>query len=128
MPSTQQIDAILVYLDQFTAEGFTVGEWHNEPGVMPWFEFSPAVSQFHQAIYDHGWVLTSFDWPAWQETAERYVAEPERIDAADLRTIQQLFTTHVRQDRFCEGHLAAMIECSHIMRLLTRLRELRSQK
>ncbi|WP_390621590.1 DUF6508 domain-containing protein [Roseimaritima sediminicola] len=40
-------------------------------------------------------------------------------------TIQKLFTTHARKDRFCEGHLASMFENDHIPALLRRLRTLR---
>lgn len=39
----------------------------------------------------------------------------------------KLFTTHIRADRFCEGHLAAMFENGHIVTLLRWLKQLRFQ-
>ena len=128
MPTSKQIDAILPYLDRFTAEGFSVGTWHSPPGVFPWFEFNEAVSEFQQALYDNGWITSSFNWTDWQETAKEYVEKPETIESADAKTIQKLFTTHVRKERFCEGHLAAMFENGHVVALLQRLRANRNSK
>jgi hypothetical protein len=51
MPTTKQIDAILPFLDRFTADGFAVGTWHGPPGQFPWFEFGESVSEFQQALY-----------------------------------------------------------------------------
>lgn len=124
MPTKKQMDAILPFLDRFTADGFSVGTWHSPPGQFPWFEFSEAVSQFQQALYNNGWIKP-FDWGAWQETAREYVENPGKIESADAETIQKLLTTHVRKERFCEGHLAAMFENGHMVALLRRLRELR---
>ena len=126
-PTTKQFDAILSYLDRFSAEGFTAGTWHENSDHTLWFEFSDLVSEFRQALYDNGWTPRSFEWPKWQETAQKYVAEPGRIDSADIETIKKLFTTHIRKDRFCDGHLAVMFENGHIVALLRRLQELRSQ-
>jgi hypothetical protein len=123
MPTKKQIDAILPYLDRFTGEEFSGGTWHIPPGQFPWFDFSESVSEFHQALYDHGWIVP-FDWGAWQETAMEYVENPEKIGSADAETIQKLFMTHIRKERFCEGHLVAMFENGHILHLLRRLREI----
>ena len=38
----KHIDAILPFLEQFEETGFSVGTWHNEPGVMTWFNFNEA--------------------------------------------------------------------------------------
>jgi Family of unknown function (DUF6508) len=129
MPTTEQIDAILLYLDRFTEPGFTVGDWSSSsvPGQVPWFEYSDLVSEFQQALYDNGWITPSFNWGEWQEAAREYVEKPERIGSADAETIQKLFTSHVRADRFCEGHLAATFENGHIVALLRRLQELKHQ-
>ena len=127
-PTTKQIDAILPFLDQFTADDFSVGTLHSPPHRFSWFEFSKPVMQFEQALYDNGWIRASFDWTQWQETAREYVLSPEKIDSADAKTIQKLFTTHIRKERFCQGHLAAMFENGHIVALLRRLRDLRDRE
>ncbi len=64
-------------------------------------------------------------WGEWQDVAEEYVDSPEKIKSADVVTVQELFTTHVRKDRFCEGHLVSMFENGHIVALLRRLKEIR---
>jgi len=94
---------------------------------MSWFEYGKAVKEFHKALYDNGWVVSSFDWPKWQNKAKKYVNSPARIESAKVEAIQKLFTTHVRKERFCEGHLAAMLENGHIVPLLRRLQKLRGE-
>ena len=121
----KHIDAILPFLEQFEVAGFSVGTWHNEPGVMPWFNYDEAVVEFEQILYANDWVTPKVDWVEWQDVAEEYVDSPEKIKSADVVTIQKLFTTHVRKDRFCEGHLASMFESGHIVALLRRLKDTR---
>jgi hypothetical protein len=36
-----------------------------------------------------------------------------------------LLTLHVRKERFCEGHIAAMVEAGYIQGILERLKEMR---
>jgi hypothetical protein len=127
MPSItfHQIDSLLPFLDRFEAADFSAGTWNTTPGQMPWFDYAESVNQFQKALYDNGWIK-SFDWTNWQDTAIQYVKNPHKIEAADAETIQKLFTTHIRKDRFCEGHLAAMIENRHIVALLRRLKNIRA--
>ena len=103
MPTKKQIDAILPFLQRFTDDGFTVGAWHSPPGQFPWFELSEPVSEFQQSLYDNGWVKPSFDWGKWQEAAQEYVEQPQKIDTANITVIQKLLTTHVRKERFAKG-------------------------
>jgi hypothetical protein len=123
--NARQIEAVLPFLDRFEAAGFEAGAWNSPPGRLPWFVYAEAVTEFQAALYDNGWVAPSFDWMEWQDTAREYVGSPDRIESADAETIQRLFTTHVRKERFCEGHLAAMFENGHIVALLRRLQEIR---
>jgi hypothetical protein len=118
------MDAILPYLDRFTVEGFSVGTWHSPPRQFPRFDFSDSVTEFQQALCDHGWIKP-FDWGEWQDTAWAYVEDSAKVESADTETIQKLFTTHVCKERFSEGHLAAMFENGHMVGLLRRLRQLR---
>ena len=68
--------------------------------------------------------MEEFDWMAWGAEARRYVDEPRELETADLDTIQKLITTHVRSDRFSEGHLRSMTVDGHIARILRRLETL----
>jgi hypothetical protein len=124
---SKQIDALLPFLDRFEAVGFSAGSWKMPEGQFPWFDFNEVVMDFHQALYDNGWVTPAFDWTEWQESAKKFVDSPKKIEKADATTIQKLLTTHSRADRFCEGHLASMFENGHIVALLRRLKAIREK-
>jgi hypothetical protein len=66
-------------------------------------------------------------WTAWQECAQEYVDSSAKVETADVDTIRRMFTTHVRADRFCEGHLASMFAKGHVVRLLRRLKAIRDR-
>ena len=83
----RHIDAILPFLEQFEEAGFSVGTWHNEPGVMPWFNYDEAVVEFEQILYANDWVTPKVDWVEWQDVAEEYVDSPEKIKSADVVTV-----------------------------------------
>jgi len=123
------IEALMPFLETFEQSGFSSGTWHfpesDELGniVAPYYSFSEAVCSFTRTLYDNGWV-EPFDWVEWQAEANKYVDSPELIQSADAETIRKLLTTHVRKDRFCEGHLNAMFEKGHICALLQRLKQI----
>ncbi len=122
----EQIDSFLPFLEPFEADGFSAGAWNITAGQMPWFDLDASVREFHKAFRDIGWVTPSFDGSKWQETAKGYVDAPEKIESDDAETIRRLFTTYVRKERFCEGHLAAMFESGHVVALLRRSGQIRS--
>ena len=122
--STQDIDALLRFLPIFEADGFVFGEWESQEGTFPHFNLSAEADRFHRCLYDHNWIV-SFDWPKWQEEAERLFESPEMLECADLETIRKLLTLHVRKERFCEGHLLGMFETGHLTKLLRRLHAIR---
>jgi hypothetical protein len=120
-----QIDAILPFLNRFEMADFSAGIWKAPEGQMPWFSFDDAVIEFVQALYSNGWVTPEFRWTEWRQVAQEFVDSSCKVEQADATTILKLLTTHVRADRFCEGHMAAMFENGHIVALLRRLRELK---
>jgi hypothetical protein len=83
--------------------------------------------EFYQVLYDTGWIAPEFDWVGWQVAAWRYVESPCRVETADAGTFRKLLTTHVRSDRFCEGHPTALFENGHVSGLLRRLRVIRAE-
>ena len=93
--------------------------------MLPSFDYDEAVVEFEQILHANDWVTPKFDWGEWQDVAEEYVDSPEKIKSADVVTVQKLLTTHVRKDRFCDGHLASMFENGHIVALLRRLKDIR---
>ena len=120
----QQLDVVLRFLSIFERPGYVFGEWHSPKGQFPHYSMSREAMDFVQTLYDQR-IIFSFDWMSWQEEAERYVSVPEALEAADLLVLRKLLTTHVRKDRFVEGHLASMLECGHITAILRRLKEIR---
>lgn len=129
--SIRGIDKILSFLPIFEKEDYEFGEvarGKSEDGTpyLPWVEYSEEVSAFRHALYHEGFIY-SFDWSKWQKEAQRYCSDKETLKGADLRTIKKLLTTHIRKERFCEGHLLEMIESGHIVDLLKRLEEIRGK-
>lgn len=123
--SLQQVDVVLRFLPIFEQPGYVFGEWHSPEGQMPFYSMSREAADFVQALYDQQ-IIFPFDWTSWQDEAVRYITDLEMIKTADLVTCRKLLTTHVRQDRFVEGHLANMLESGHITAVLKRLQEIRS--
>jgi hypothetical protein len=69
--------------------------------------------------------MEPFDWGEWQPRAHALYRDPQALGRARLSTLRRLLTLHVRKDRFCEGHLAAMLAEGHIQAILRRIAELR---
>jgi hypothetical protein len=123
-PSPKEIDSVLVFLPIFERQDFIPSRINKPSGQLPYHVFAEELERFHFAVYDNGFI-SSFKWPVWQEEAQRYLKQPELIREADLQIIRKLITVHVRKERFCEGHLPAMVENGHILEVLRRLKELR---
>jgi hypothetical protein len=123
-PTAAQAAAVLKFLPIFTQPGYSFGEWISPAGHFPFYSLSAEVSDFVEALYANGFVV-SFDWPSWQSEAECFVTDPQALSQADLLDLQRLLTTHIRKDRFVEGHLATMLESGHITAILQRLAQLR---
>lgn len=123
--SLAQLDTILAYLPIFERPGYSFGEWHNEPGVFPFWAASPEATAFIAALH-HEQFITPFDWVSWAEEARRYSEGGEAaLATADLTTLRKLWTSYVRADRFSEGALASAFESGQITALLRRLRQIR---
>lgn len=123
-PSRTQIDAVLAFLPIFEQEDFVPSHVETPPGQFPYHVYAEEASNFLHALYKNGFVFP-FDWPSWQEEAQRYYDKPKLLRTADLEVLRRLLTLHVRKERFSEGHLSAMIESGHIAAILRRLKALR---
>jgi len=102
--SRENIAAVLKYIPIFEAENINPDEIYN----------------FMQVLYDNN-IIYSFDWPAWEDEAEKLHEKPDALALSDLETLRKLLTVHVRKDRFCEGHLAGVIRDGHVLAILKRL-------
>ena len=129
-PSDADFDAVLRFiplLQRLTPEQVVRWEGGEPAGhdiiTMAYPVYDGTVDELVQALYDHGFIQ-NFDWPSWDE-AQEYVKRPELVAGANLETCIKLLTTHVRTERFCDGHLAEMITSGHILAVLNRIDELR---
>ena len=124
----RQIDALLAFLP--VLEGRHAGEWRGgerqKDGsiTMPYFEYSERMLAFIRACGANGWIEV-FPWPEWADEARRLHDDADRLANADVGTIRKLLTLHIRNDRFNEGHLAAMVEDGHLAAVVRRLEGIR---
>ncbi len=126
------IRRVLTYLPRFEEPGFVFGTWKSpkaKPGVVQlgWFDLSDTARAWIHAVYESKLMLRGFDWGNWQQKAQAYLEEPELMDTANLDTLRKLLVTHLRKDRFCEGHLASMYECGHLTAIMRRLGQIAEQ-
>ena len=123
------IDALLPFLPMLESRhaGETRGGDRQQDGsiTMPYFEYSEGMLAFIRACAENGWIEV-FPWPEWAGEAKRLHDEPETLGKADIGTIRKLLTLHIRNDRFNEGHLAAMVEDGHLAAVLRRLERIRN--
>lgn len=110
---------VIPHVTALESPSFRAGEWSSGPNEFPVFVYSDELSKLVQDLYDCG-IVYDFDWGAWQDTAIRLFETPSELDKADLNTLRKLLTTHVRKDRFCEGHLVEMVTTGHIAAILSR--------
>jgi len=87
------------------------------------YQYHPEVQKFHSACYENGFVQ-SFDWGLFSNEAKRYMSDPALISSADLMTCVKLITTHLRAERFTDGHLLEVLKSGHMTAILQRLEEL----
>ncbi len=123
-PSLEEIDAVLMFLPVFEQKNFVPSRVEAPPGQLSYPVLSDELEQFLSAVYENGFV-SSFNWIAWQQEAQCYLVQSDLLGSAELQVIRNLITVHVRKERFCEGHLPAMVENGHITAILHRLKELR---
>lgn len=68
--------------------------------------------------------LQPFDWGEWSSHHEADLCSREFIRSADLVAIVKMLTTHIRADRFCDGHLLCVMDDGTIGAILDRLQSI----
>lgn len=112
----------------FELEGFEFGKWCGgeeiEPGVIEdyYFKFGDGAAAFINMCYEAGWIVNGFNWSEWMRSieAEGLRDMPEKLAEASPDQLAKLLTVLVRQDRFCEGNLAAAYQSGLILGILHR--------
>ncbi|MBX3323198.1 MAG: hypothetical protein KF757_09440 [Phycisphaeraceae bacterium] len=121
----EQLEGLVAYKRVFTGDTFTFGVM-KFGGGMPMYDFSDGASRFMDDMYRLGWVKADFDWPAWAGTpeAQRLVNDAAALEAATAEDLARLLTAHLRQERFCEGHLGGMFDTGHLTAIVVRAERL----
>jgi hypothetical protein len=122
----QNLDAVLRFLPVFARPETVFGEWLSPEGQSPYYALSQETTDFVETLYKQR-IVFAFDWKSWQDEAQKFVSNPESLKAADLLALSKLLSTHVRKDRFVEGHLAKLLASGHITAILSRLKEIREE-
>ena len=118
-------EAILRFLPIFEEEGFEAGEWLHVEAEPPFLAHGAQADAFIRALYGQHWILPGFDWAAWGNemgmTPDEWL---EYLPTAPLEDIRKLLTAHVRNDRFCGGHLAGVFESGEMTAIMRRVKAL----
>ena len=86
-------------------------------------KYHPLVEEFQQALYRHGFIRI-YDWGKWIPQGKAIYNDRKSLDRASMTSCLKLLTLHVRNDRFVEGHFAAMLTSGHIIAVLKRMEQI----
>ncbi|AFY35494.1 O-acetyl-ADP-ribose deacetylase [Calothrix sp. PCC 7507] len=117
----ENIEALLAFSTLFLHKNVKLYDIQTEPLTLDPYSYSKEFNKFIASLYEQNFII-SFAWTSWQDEAQGFITNPELLTLADISTLQKLFTTHVRQELFCSGHLAAMIINCHFLAIFNRLR------
>ena len=124
----ESIKKILDFRPKFQDKKFEPGKWHSSEQfdentlTFPYYEYSSSVGSFLATLYEEEFIYP-FDWVNW-DYGRKLSRDPKLLQKANLLSLRKLITAHVRQDRFCEGHLANAFRDGQIVRILERLKEI----
>jgi hypothetical protein len=122
------VDALLKFLPYFCNKRSRFGTQSKniDMTVIP-STLTKKANDFYEACYEHKFVQ-NFDWGKWSQSQQSLVHNGVGIESLDLTDIGRLLMTHIRGDRFCDGHLLAVMRSGQIARILERLAVLRENQ
>ena len=101
----KNLETILAFVTLFTSKEAKLYDIQTEPLTLNPYCYSKEFHQFITSVSQKNFII-SFDWLAWQQEAQTFVTNTELLTVADISTLQKLFTTHIRQEKLCSGHLS----------------------
>jgi hypothetical protein len=123
------IRRLLSFLPLLSGQGIQHGTYpnlektgNNTYSIIP-SKLSVTAASFVAACNEENFVQP-FDWCSWSEAHQAEINDDAFILNLDLHGIVMLLTTHIRTDRFCDGHLLSAFESGAIVRILDRLQEI----
>ena len=84
---------------------------------------NPVFRNFFTQL-DFSGLVEPFDYHAWLEEEKIELESEEILAQADLELLSKIVTTHLRLDRFVEGHLSALMEKGYFLKVLERIEQL----
>lgn len=129
-PCKKDICDLLQFLPLFCTKGFTpvAEEVSSEvkDGVMsfPWVKYRPEVEKFIYLASKECWC----DYEYVSGKAREMLNDEMMIKHSSLDDLKTMLTYCIRGDRFCDGHIGSIIESGKIKLILTRLKQIYSQK
>ena len=122
-PNRGAMDELLALLPFFEAqECKPVESWaggETRPGVFTWPypNYVDEVERFVDVASQEFWN----DYDYVDKNVSGWFEKPGFVERADLAEIKSMLTFIMRGERFCDGHIEAMIDAGHVLRILRRL-------
>jgi hypoxanthine-DNA glycosylase len=125
------IDSLLGYLPYFKGEGNhfyeIMGSGKEGVHLMDPYNYSSEVVEFITLLSKVGFIGPEYNTEKAKSRISEYIKNPVLIASADLRTLREILTVGVCDDRFCSGMVACMIDDGTIKGCLQRLETIRSK-
>ena len=125
---------LLAYLPALGDPASDPGGWsearQTESGAvhMPYAIWPDVLEEFVQTLYSEGFI-GAFDWRQWAHgEGERFMQDHEALSRASLDDLRRVLISHVRADRFNEGHLLAEYRAGTLAVILRRAEELLNEQ
>jgi hypothetical protein len=120
--------ALASFREEFEDPKFRAGAWSSPTTSadghlqMPVMDLSPVVQRFHDAAYEHEWIMNYFDWSEWARSSQaaRLRDEPDGLANASEFDLFRLLTVCIRQEKFSEGALLEAFDSGLIKRIVER--------
>ena len=123
LPDKNRMKELLRFLPRLYKDGFRpIKKWgggEEAKGVitMPWPEYENDVDEFIRVASKDCWC----DYQYSPEDASKMMENLTAIESASLDEIKTMLTFCVRGEKFCDGHIGAMIKSGKIKSILNRL-------
>ena len=126
----ERLKALASFKADFERPGFVFGESHPGKQVgytytSGWVFYGEVANRLSRTAYAYGWVRV-FDWSSWHVSEEgtKLWNDPGAISEANEDELARVITTHMRGERFSDGHLQGAFEAGVLTAIVTRAGEL----
>ena len=129
LPTLDDIDELVAFLPKLYADGFEaqkemrIEDYPDGSVSFPHAIYDPLVHEFMQKASQDCWC----DFEYSRATSGQPLNDPAHVAIASIDEIKSMLTWCIRGERFCDGHVGAMIEEGKIRMLLERLIVLREK-